>query len=129
MARAGRVVLGSLGFGLLFVLLNGLHFAGSQGFGAEHPKAAILDPGAAKQSNREPAAPNADEDVARFIGMLVQLRQNDETVVPQMRELAEQLCKADDRCDAKDILAYYVAISLLLTLRGDSRGRQGLSPS
>jgi hypothetical protein len=34
-ARAGRVVLGSLGLGLLFVLLNGLHFAGSQGLAAE----------------------------------------------------------------------------------------------
>ncbi len=111
MARAGRVVLGSLGLGLLFVLLNGLHFAGSQGLSSEHAKATTLDPGAAAPSHREPAAaPNADDDVARFIGLLVKLRQNDETVVPQMRELAEQLCRVDDRCDAKDILAYYLAI-------------------
>src|SRR5437867_9925935 len=28
-----------------------------------------------------------------------------------MRELAERLCKVHDRCDGKDILAYYLGIS------------------
>src|SRR5258707_605863 len=103
--------MGSLGLGLLFVVLNELHFPGSHELSPEHPKPAILDPDVAARSKREPAAaPNAEADVARFIGLWTQLRQNDETVVPQMRELAEQLCQVDDRCDAQDILAYYLAI-------------------
>jgi len=111
MTRVRRVGMGSLGLGLLFVLLNGLRNASSQQPSAAETKAQVLDPGAAAQTHREPAeAPNPDADIVRFIGMLGQLRTNDESVVPEMRELAEKLCKVHDRCDAKDILAYYLAV-------------------
>src|SRR5262245_20752265 len=111
MTRAARVVLGSLGLGLLFVLLYGLRSAGSQQPSAEEPKAEFLDPGAGAQAHREPAeAPSPDADIAKFIGLLGQLRGNDESVVPEMRELAEKLCKVHERCDAKDILAFYLSI-------------------
>jgi tetratricopeptide (TPR) repeat protein len=111
MTRVRRVGMGSLGLGLLFVLLNGLRSASSQQPSAAEMKAEVLDPGAAAQTHREPAeAPNPDADIARFIGLLGQLRSNDESVVPEMRELAEKLCRVHDRCDAKDILAYYLAV-------------------
>jgi tetratricopeptide (TPR) repeat protein len=118
-------VLGSLGLGLLIVLLNGLHLPGSQTPGANgakaqsDEKAQALDAGSGAQEKRQPAAaPDATADVARFIELLGKLRRNDETVVPEMRELAERLCKVDDRCDGKDILAYYLSIPPADRLRG-----------
>jgi hypothetical protein len=111
-ARGGRVVMGSLGVGLLFVFLNGLHTARSQGASASSRAPESLDPGESSQAKREPvAAPDATADVQQFLELLGKLRANDESVVPAMRELAEKLCTVHERCDGKDILAYFLSIS------------------
>src|SRR5258705_3628623 len=119
MARGGRVVMGSLGVGLVLLLLNGLHVARSQG---EHPanaKSESLDPGEGAEAKRETAAvPDATAAVQAFLELLGKLRANDESVVPAMRELAETLCTVHDRCDAKDILAYYLSIAPADRARG-----------
>lgn len=126
MARAGRVVLGSLGLGLLIVLLNGLHLAGSQTAGASGAKAETLDAGSGAQEKREAAAvPDAASDVARFFSLLGQLRRNDETVVPEMRDLAERLCTTSGRCDLRDILAYCLQLAPEERLRGAVESAKG----
>ncbi|HEV8111856.1 MAG TPA: CHAT domain-containing protein [Planctomycetota bacterium] len=119
MARAARVVMGSLGVGLLFVFLNSLHTATSQAEGASSRRAESLDAGESSQAKREPvAAPDAGPDVQQFLVLLGKLRANDESVVPALRELAEKLCTAYERCDGKDILAYYVSIAPEARARG-----------
>jgi CHAT domain-containing protein len=101
--------------GIVAILLNGLHSTASQ---APIGNESRLESSGSVAARREVAAPPSatspsgtlDTDIARFVGLLDRLRNDDEEVLPEMRELAERLCKVHDRCDGREILDYYAAL-------------------
>ncbi len=115
MARAGRMVFCGFAAGIVAIVLNGLHTSASQ---APVGNESRLDASGSAPARSEIAAPSnapspsstLDADIARFVGLLDRLRNDDEEVLPEMRELADRLCKVHDRCDGKEILDYYAAL-------------------
>lgn len=90
----------------------GLALAGVRWLGAE-PEA--VD--AATSTQRvEPAERENDRTAERehelqaFLEGLQHLRENDESVLPDLRACAERLCTEHDRCDVRDVLGYYAAL-------------------
>jgi tetratricopeptide (TPR) repeat protein len=101
MARQERVLVASLGFGLVLVLLVGLRgSAPAETSGALAP---------APQATA-PLAGTVDADIGQFLKLLDALRHGDDGVVPAMRELAERLCTVHARCEGRDILAFYAGM-------------------
>jgi len=62
--------------------------------------------------------------IARFSELLGKLRANDESVVAEMREIAELLCTRHGRCDGKQILAFYLGLTPEERSRGLERQRR-----
>ena len=115
MARAGRMVFCGFAAGIVAMFLNGLHSSASQApVGNESRLESSASAPARHEIGTPPVAPSSptslDTDIARFIGLLDRLRNDDEGVLPEMRELAERLCKVHDRCDGQEILDYYAAL-------------------
>jgi hypothetical protein len=120
MVRAGRVVCCGFAAGIVAIFLNGLHSPASQAPVANESR--LESPGSAPArrevttppSATSPGTPSAsgtmEGDISRFVGLLDRLRNDDEEVLPEMRELAERLCKVHDRCDGQEILDYYAAL-------------------
>jgi tetratricopeptide (TPR) repeat protein len=118
MARSARVLLCGFAAGIVVALLIGLRSAASQSVGEPRPEASKLESAPDASAGRAPAATSSgestagslDSDIARFVTLLGRLRSNEEAVLPEMREIAERLCKAHDRCDGREILEYYAAL-------------------
>src|SRR5205823_3518494 len=79
---------------------------------------ALVSPGtreqvAHAQALSAPSArtPSASDDLASFLKNLERLRKNDESVLPEMRAIAERLTSAHGRNDVRDVLAYYASLS------------------
>ena len=115
MVRAGRMVFCGFAAGIVAMVLNGFQSSASQAPLANESR---LESSGSAPARREVAAPPSattpssalETDIARFVGLLDRLRSDDEEVLPEMRELADRLCKVHDRCDGKEILDYYAAL-------------------
>lgn len=112
MARRERVLITGLGIGLSAVLLIGLRqaqtpvsAAGSRGANAPVESAPRETP----PGDAAPANPAAE--IQEFVRLLGRLRTNDESDLPALREIAERLCTSFDRCDGREILAFYAAMA------------------
>jgi CHAT domain-containing protein len=53
---------------------------------------------------------SARQEIDEFLKELTRLRQNDESVLPAMRERAERLCRDYQRCEAPLLLKYFAAL-------------------
>ncbi|MFN0006649.1 MAG: CHAT domain-containing protein [Planctomycetota bacterium] len=112
MARRERVLVTGLGIGLSAVLLIGVRQAqtpvsASESRSATAPAAAA--PRAEPQAVSATANPAAE--IQEFVRLLNRLRANDESVLPALREIADRLCASHDRCDGREILAFYAAMA------------------
>ena len=102
MARRERVLITGLGIGLSVLLLNSLRQAQPA-----TPEPARPEPIDAPRvsATSDPAA-----EIQEFVRLLGSLRSNDESVLPALRDVAEKLCAEFDRCDGREILAFYAAM-------------------
>ncbi len=115
MVRAGGMVFCGFAAGIVAVFLNGLHSSASQAPGASASRLESSGSGTARRELEAPRAASStsstlETDIARFVGLLDRLRSDDEEVLPEMREIAERLCRVHDRCDGQEILDYYAAL-------------------
>lgn len=112
MARRERVLITGLGIGLSVVLLNSLRQA-KPAVSAAGTRTAIAPTGSTLQVAPEvgSAASNPAAEIQEFVRLLGRLRANDESVLPAMRELVERLCTRFDRCEGRQILAFYAAMA------------------
>lgn len=112
MARRERVLITSLGIGLSLVLLNSLRQAQPVVLAADG-STAPASPGATirEAPKAKPAPSNPALEVQEFVRLLGRLRANDESVLPELREIAERLCSRFDRCDGREILDFYAAMA------------------
>ena len=111
MARQERVLVASLGFGLVLVLLVGLRGSAPAETSQEPARSA------AGSSATQTQLQSLDVDIREFLRLLGALRQGDDGVVPAMRELSDRLCSVDSRCEGRDILAFYAG------MRAEDRAR------
>jgi tetratricopeptide (TPR) repeat protein len=107
MTRVDRVVLSVLAVGLVLAVLNGLRSAEARPVSPPHA------PDKASPNKATSAPPQAPPraDVGAFLKGLDRLRHNDETVLPALREQSQSLCSEHGRCDFRDMLAYFAALS------------------
>jgi tetratricopeptide (TPR) repeat protein len=109
--RIDRFLVGGLGLGAVLAALNCLrsadaHFA-SQLERPDDPR----KPAAIAKDSKPTDPSSAKSDIAAFLIALDKLRRNDESVEPELRELSERLCKLHDRCEGKELVAYYTSLT------------------
>jgi tetratricopeptide (TPR) repeat protein len=54
---------------------------------------------------------SARQEIDEFLKELTRLRQNDESVLPAMRERAERLCNRFGRCEAAQLVKYFTSLT------------------
>lgn len=112
MARRERVLVTGLGIGLSAVLLIGLRQAQTPSVAASGSSAnAPIEPGPREKAPGEAASRSLAAEIQEFVRLLGRLRANDEGVLPELREIAERLCTSFERCDGREILAFYGSMS------------------
>jgi hypothetical protein len=110
-----RIVVGGIATGLVLVAFKGAHRAETRVAQAASRAAVKREP--AVPAPPAPAVPSAEKhaaarrEIEEFLKELTLLRQNDESVLPAMRERAERLCREFERCEAALIVKYFAALS------------------